>query len=136
MSQKEKEIILSVCLTCKLNEDENNSKLAGEKLAHKLIDKFKNKKNVTLRGVNCMSNCKRSCIVSLTAENCFTYVFWDIDPKNSDYINSLQELLLTYSKSEDGFLRRRHRPEIYRSNIVGRFPAINSKSNIIINLKK
>ena len=136
MSQKEKEIILSVCLTCKLNEDENNSKLAGEKLAHKLIDKFKNKKNVTLRGVNCMSNCKRSCIVSLTAEKCFTYVFGDIDPKNSDYINSLQELLLTYSKSEDGFLRRRHRPEIYRSNIVGRFPAINSKSNIIINLKK
>ena len=136
MSKKEKEIILSVCLTCKLNEDENNSKLAGEKLAHKLIDKFKNKKNVTLRGVNCMSNCKRSCIVSLTAENCFTYVFGDIDPKNSDYINSLQELLLTYSKSEDGFLRRRHRPEIYKSNIVGRFPAINSKSNIIISLKK
>ena len=38
--------------------------------------------------------------------------------------------------SEDGFLRRRHRPEIYRSNIVGRFPPINSKSNIISNLKE
>ena len=136
MSQKENEIILSVCLTCNFNGYENSNKCAGKKLAHKLSDKFKKITNVTLRGVNCMSNCKRSCIVSLTAENCFTYVFGDIDPKNSDYINPLQELLLTYSKSEDGFLRRRHRPEIYRSNIVGRFPAINSKSNIIINLKK
>ena len=83
-----------------------------------------------------MSNCKRSCIVSFTAENCFTYVFGDIDPENSVYIDSIEELLLSYSKSDDGFLRRRHRPEIYRSNIVGRFPPINSKSDIISNLKK
>ena len=79
MSKKQKEITLSVCLTCTLNKDQNN-KLAGENRAQKLIDKFKNTKNVTLRGVNCMSNCKRSCIVSFTAENCFTYVFGDIDP--------------------------------------------------------
>ena len=136
MSKKQKEIILSVCLTCTLNKAQNNNKLAGEKLAQKLIDKFKNTKNVTLRGVNCMSNCKRSCIVSFTAENCFTYVFGDIDPENSAYIDSIEELLLSYSKSDDGFLRRRHRPEIYRSNIVGRFPSINSKSDIISNLKK
>ena len=135
MSKKQKEITLSVCLTCTHNKDQNNNKLAGEKLAQKLIDKFKNTKNVTLRGVNCMSNCKRSCIVSFTAENCFTYVFGDIDPENSAYIDSIEELLLSYSKSDDGFLRRRHRPEIYRSNIVGRFPPINSKSDIIINLK-
>ena len=136
MSKKQKEITLSVCLTCTLNKDQNNNKLAGEKLAQKLIDKFKNTKNVTLRGVNCMSNCKRLCIVSFTAENCFTYVFGDIDPENSAYIDSIEELLLSYSKSDDGFLRRRHRPEIYRSNIVGRFPPINSKSDIISNLKK
>ena len=93
MSKKQKEIILSVCLTCTLNKTQNNNKLAGEKLAQKLIDKFKNTKNVTLRGVNCMSNCKRSCIVSFTAENCFTYVFGDIDPENTSYIDSLEELL-------------------------------------------
>ena len=96
MSKKQKEITLSVCLTCNLNKDQNNNnKLAGEKLAQKLIDKFKNTKNVTLRGVNCMSNCKRSCIVSFTAENCFTYVFGDIDPENSAYIDSIEELLLS-----------------------------------------
>ena len=45
MSKKQKEIILSVCLTCTLNKAQNNNKLAGEKLAQKLIDKFKNTKN-------------------------------------------------------------------------------------------
>ena len=36
MSKKRKEITLSVCLTCTLNKDQNNNKLAGEKLAQKL----------------------------------------------------------------------------------------------------
>ena len=136
MKQKEKNIILSVCLTCNNTTEENSKTQTGQILASNLKDTFKDEQNLTLRGVNCMSNCKRSCIISLTAENCFTYVFGDVDPKNHEYINSLKELIISYNKSPEGFLRRRHRPEIYRSNIVGRFPPINSKSELITSFEK
>ena len=129
----EKEIILSVCLTCRYKCEGKTKTRAGQRFVNKLKDSFKEKKNLTLRGVNCMSNCKHPCVISLTAENCFTYVFADVDPENPEYINSLEELILSYDKSPDGYLRRRHRPDIYRSNITGRFPPINSESELVTN---
>ena len=136
MKKKEKNIVLSICLTCRNTSEENSKTRAGQRLANNLKNKFNDEKNLTLRGVNCMSNCKRSCIISLTAENCFTYVFGDVDPKNPEYINSLKELVISYNKSPDGFLRRRHRPKIYRSNIVGRFTSVNSESELITSFEK
>ena len=50
-----------------------------------------------------MSQCKRSCVISFTSNNCFTYVFGDIDPNNPKYVKSLLVLLNTYSKSKEGF---------------------------------
>ena len=61
-------------------------------------------------------------------------MFGDIDPNNPKYVESLLVLLNTYSKSKEGFLRRRDRPELFKSNILGRLPSIKSKSSIVTNL--
>ena len=84
-----------------------------------------------LREVKCMSQCKRSCVISFTSNNCFTYVFGDINPKDPQYVKSLFDLVILYGKAEEGFLRRRDRPELFKSNILGRLPAISSRSPII-----
>ena len=84
-----------------------------------------------LREVRCMSQCKRSCVISFTSNNCFTYVFGDINPKDPQYVKSLFDLVILYGKAEEGFLRRRDRPELFKSNILGRLPAICSRSPII-----
>ena len=78
-----------------------------------------------------MSNCNRSCVISITAKDCFTYVFGDIDPDKFEYIDSLKKLISSYSSTSDGFLKRDERPEIFRSNIIGRFPPIMSDSNLV-----
>ena len=78
-----------------------------------------------------MSNCKRACILSLTSFNGFTYMFGDIDPNRSEYVKSLKNLISTYKSRPAGYLRRRERPETYRSNILGRLPPINSKHLIV-----
>ena len=131
-----KEIVLSVCITCKDNKESIFKTRGGKRLSEKVLSKIKRIDNINFREVSCMSQCKRGCVFSITAENCFTYVFGDVDPKNHEYINSLKELITSYNKSPEGFLRRRHRPEIYRSNIVGRFPPINSKSELITSFEK
>ena len=126
------ETVLSICSTCR-DGDENLKKSGGQLLLENIIAYFKYKKLpfLKLREVRCMSQCKRSCVISFTSNNCFTYVFGDIDPKDPQYIRSLFDLLISYGKAEEGFLRRRDRPELFKSNILGRLPAIESRSSII-----
>ena len=126
------ETVLSICSTCR-DGDENLKKSGGQLLLENIIAYFNYKKLpfLKLREVRCMSQCKRSCVISFTSNNCFTYVFGDIDPKDPQYIRSLFDLLISYGKAGEGFLRRRDRPELFKSNILGRLPAIESKSSII-----
>ena len=127
------ETVLSICSTCRDGDEENLKKRGGQRLLENIVAYFNYKKLpfLKLREVRCMSQFKRSCVISFTSNNCFTYVFGDIDPKDPQYIRSLFDLLISYGKAEEGFLRRRDRPELFKSNILGRLPAIESKSSII-----
>lgn len=125
---------LSICLSCCDGREEFYITRGGRRFAKELLKNSSLKKHVHLRGVNCMSNCKRACTISLTAKKSFTYVFGDIDPENSEYSESLIELVSKYSLSSDGFLRRRDRPLLFQSSILGRLPPIQSNSEIVTNL--
>ena len=127
---------LSICLSCRDGREEFYMTRGGRRFAKKLLNKNLLKKQVNLRGINCMSNCKRACTISLSAKKSFTYIFGDIDPENSEYSESLIELVSKYSLSSDGFLRRRDRPLLFQSSILGRVPPIQSNSAIVTNLNK
>ena len=127
--------LLSICMTCRDNREEIYGERGGARLARKAHQELGKKKLVKLRDVECMSNCKRACILSLTSLNGFTYMFGDIDPNRSEYVKSLKDLISTYKSRPAGFLRRRERPEAFRSNILGRLPPINSKHLIVKRLK-
>ena len=79
---------LSICLSCRDGREEIYMTRGGRRFAKKLLNKNLLKKQVNLRGVNCMSNCKRACTISLTAKKSFTYILGDIDPENSVYSES------------------------------------------------
>ena len=125
--------VLSICSTCRDGDEENLKKRGGQRLLENIVAYFNYKKLpfLKLREVRCMSQCKRSCVISITSNNCFTYVFGDINPKDPQYVKSLFDLVILYGKAEEGFLRRRDRPELFKSNILGRLPAISSRSPII-----
>ena len=125
---------LSICLSCRDGREEIYMTRGGRRFAKKLLNKNLLKKQVNLRGINCMSNCKRACTISLTAKKSFTYIFGDIDPENSEYSESLIELVSKYSLNSDGFLKRRDRPLLFQSSILGRLPPIQSNSAIVTNL--
>ena len=125
--------VLSICSNCRDGDEENSKKRGGQRLLENIVAYFNYKKLpfLKLREVRCMSQCKRSCVISFTSNNCFTYVFGDINPKDPQYVKSLFDLVILYGKAEEGFLRRRDRPELFKSNILGRLPAINSRFPII-----
>ncbi len=128
--------LLSVWVTCRDNREEIYGDRGGARLARKAYQELGNKKLVKLRGVECMSNCKRACILSLTSFNGFTYMFGDIDPNKSEYVKSLKDLISIFKSKPDGLLHRRERPELFRSNIIGRLPPINSKTSIVTELRR
>ena len=99
--------LLSICVTCRDNREEIYGERGGARLARKAHQELGNKKLVKLRGVECMSNCKRACILSLTSLNGFTHMFGDIDPNRSEYVKSLKDLISTYISRPAGFLLRR-----------------------------
>ncbi len=78
-----------------------------------------------------MSQCKRSCIASLTASGCFTYVFGDLDAAEPRHAQALKELIPLYRAAPEGFLRRSERPECLRARILGRLPPPGSASDLI-----
>ena len=131
----EKKSILSVCISCRDNR-ESKYKVQGGKRFSRILQKSIRKKNPLLREVKCMSQCKRACIVSLTAQDSFTYIFGDVDPNQTKYAQELLELVSIYSKANEGFMRRRDRPDLFRSNILGRLPPIDSTSDLVNNINK
>jgi len=88
-----------------------------------------------VRGVHCMSQCKRPCVVSLMAEGRFTYVFGDLDPNNERHAEALFELVAQYSEATEGFLQRKKRPAELQANILGRLPPLGSQSSLISDLE-
>ena len=128
--------VLSICMTCRDGRETLNELRGGARLAKNVIKQLEQSTSteVSLRGIQCMSQCKRPCIASLSSCDRFTYVFGDLDPENTDHIDALLALVALYEKAPEGFIERRNRPEALRSNILGRIPPLSSTSELVTQL--
>ena len=79
-----------------------------------------------------MSQCRRPCIVALSASRRFTYMFGDLDAAGPGHVEALSDLIPLYLAAPEGFLRREARPEPLRPRILGRLPPPGSSSDLII----
>lgn len=128
--------VLSICMTCRDGRETETGTRGGSRLAVAIHSRIGGlaAAGVALRGVKCMSQCKRPCIVSISQNDKFTYVFGDLDPDEAGHTEALIELVERYNKAPEGFLERRDRPERLRANILGRFPPLRSASSLVSRL--
>jgi predicted metal-binding protein len=127
---------LSICLTCRDNrEAERGDRRGGARLAEAVCTlAVKQDCEVALRGVRCMSQCQRACIVSLCAPDSFTYVFGDLDPDNPAHVQAILDLIPLYRAAPEGFLSRDARPEPLRAVILARLPPLGSATELVSDL--
>ena len=125
--------VLSICTSCRDGREAVDGSRGGTRLAQVVVTQLgaRAATKLKLRGVRCMSQCKRPCIASLSSHDRFTYVFGDIDPENPEHVDALFELVVRYKTTPEGFLKRRERPEALRSNILGRLPPLRSGSALV-----
>ena len=120
-------LTLSICLRCRDGREDRNTDLerrGGRRLANAVAGAFADsraaRRGIRLRGVNCMSNCKRPCTIALSGPGRFTYLFGDLDP--TLHAGDVLSIAAAYAEAEGGFLPRPARPEILRAGILGRIP--------------
>ena len=129
-------LTISICLRCRDGREGSNADLdrrGGRRLAHAVADAFPNStaasRGIRLRGVNCMSNCKRPCTIALSGPGRFTYLFGDLDP--TLHAGDILAVAAAYAEAENGFLPRPARPEALREGILGRIPPLGFTGDLV-----
>jgi len=130
------DLTLSICLRCRDGRETDTSDLdmrGGRRLSRAVAEAFAASEaaqlGVKVRGVNCMSQCKRPCTIALSGPGRFTYLFGDLDPE----IGAADVLAVAaaYAQSETGFLPREARPRVLQAGILGRIPPLDFTDDLV-----
>ena len=117
---------LLVCSTCKIADEVSQDDVprSGQKLYEALTaaSDAGQLTGLTVKSVECLSNCKRGCTIVLTGGERWTYVYGDLDPQHS--LPDVIDGAVLYAKTSDGIVPWRERPQIFRKNCIARVPAL------------
>ena len=118
---------LYVCVTCRGNGDVS----AGEpRPGARLLAAIEHGsaeagEGVAIIGVECLSNCSRSCSAAVAAPGKWTYVIGNLDPEQ--HASDILAFAHQHSAHEHGLPVWRERPEHIRKNTIARVPPIAPK---------
>ena len=129
-------IRLSICTRCRDDRENVYDSRGGTRLAEAFMKRVPADVDFSVRGVYCMSQCTRSCVVSFTAPDRFTYTFGDLDPENPGDLDAILNFAKMYKNAPEGFVLRNDRPKVMRAGILGRFPPIETTSELVSTLEK
>lgn len=129
-------ITLYVCVRCSDGRETTaEAERGGSRLAQAILAARTERCGLPaheIRGVRCMSQCKRPCTVALSSPGRFTYLFGDLDPETDAH--DVLGLLPLYAETADGFLRRDHRPPATQAGILGRIPPFGLDCDLVESL--
>ncbi|MEM8596846.1 MAG: DUF1636 domain-containing protein [Pseudomonadota bacterium] len=115
--------VLSICLRCRDGrEDALEGVRGGARLADAVLATGVAHCDLAVRGVHCLSQCKRPCAIAVSGQGRFTYLFGDLDPlRDAAAVIALAKL---YAASPDGFMARNARPYPMQAGVLGRVPPL------------
>ena len=127
-------LVLSICTRCRDEREEIYDSRGGTRFGEEFMKLCPDNADFSVRGVYCMSQCKRACVVSFTAPDFFTYTFGDLDPENPEHLDAIFEFIELYANAPEGFVLRNDRPKIMRAGILGRLPPLETASDLVSKL--
>lgn len=112
---------LLICLTCKRGMQADADAPRPGAVLMALVD-GRAPDGVSVRGVECLSNCDRGCSVALRGTGRWSYVYGDIDP--ACHVADLLDGAARYAATADGLIPWRERPQILRKGVIARIPPL------------
>ncbi len=118
---------LSVCVRCRDGREEAfGERRGGARLADAIAAAWRADEaaqaRLVLRGVRCMSQCKRPCAIALSAPGRFSYLFGDLDPETG--ARDAIDCALLHARSAHGIMARERRPRVLQNGVLGRIPPL------------
>ena len=118
-TSRSSDVFLLVCQTCRRTDKTEGTVPAGAWLLEKLQN-TRLPDGVTVKGVSCLSNCKKGCTIVLQAPARWTYIYGNINP-----VSDLEQLctgIVAYIESNDGVVPWKERVALFRKNSIARIP--------------
>ena len=112
---------LLVCTTCRIMGAPAEGPVRPGAILHAKLARA-GVPGVTVRAVECLSNCERGCSVALRGPGRWTYVYGDIDP--TQHLEALIDGATRYAATPDGLIPWRERPEHFRKHCIARIPPL------------
>ena len=120
MTQKNVEVL--VCTKCRrglpLEEGETRP---GQQLFDNLTAQGV-PDGVTLKSVECLSNCSQGCSMVLRGSGKWTYVYGNLH--ETSHTDAIIDGVTKYQATQDGVVPWRERPDHFRKNCIARIPPL------------
>lgn len=121
-AQNATEVTLTICTTCKREGVDPEAPRPGAQLMSALSETTL-PAGVTVRGVECLSACKRGCAMVLTGGDArWSYIYGDLDPEA--HLEDILAGAAAYAATADGLVPWRERPQVFRKQSIARIPPI------------
>jgi len=109
-----------VCITCRAASDPPGSVPRGPDLAIATLAAAGTSSDVRVIQVRCLANCNRGLSAALRRDGAWTYVFGHLDPERDG--PALIDGARLLSRSTDGLLPWKERPEALKRGLIARVP--------------
>lgn len=120
---------LLVCVTCRMGRPVEDDAARPGALLHAAIAERDLPEGVTLKPVECFSNCDLGCSVAFRGgPDRWTYVYGNFDPSDveASHADVIAEGVARYHATADGLVPWRERPQHLRKNCIARIPPVNA----------
>ena len=115
-------VVVTVCTTCRRDGGDPEAKRPGRVLAEAL-NTADLPEGVTVRGVECLSACSRSCSILIEGgKSRWSYIYGNLDPDT--HLDDITAGITAYATTTDGLVPWRERPVIFRKQSVARIPPL------------
>ena len=113
---------LLVCTTCRMGQPVAEGQPRPGALLLAELEALDWPAGLTLRAVECLSNCDHGCSVVLRGGPArWTYIYGRLDPSRAE---TLRDGAALYHATADGLVPWRERPEHFRKNCIARIPPL------------
>lgn len=112
---------LLVCVKCRREMEIPEDGIRPGAVLHAALAQKGMPEGVTLKAVECLSNCSSGCSVAVRGgPQRWTYVYGNL--LETEHADTVLEGVTAYAATADGLVPWRNRPEHFRKNCIARIP--------------
>ena len=116
-------VTVFVCVSCRqMSPGGDGFHQPGRELADALHDRLAAERDIRVTAVECLAVCNRPATIALVGKDRWMYLIGNLEAEA--HLDQIVESAVAYSRSENGIIPWKERPEAFRKGVVARVPPL------------